>query len=286
MQTKQVAIKASKLIKFNNDGTAIVSEKVLDDIIRNAQKITDQKNFVPGNEIYKHGYPALQGFLTSARSVTQTLINDGRMPTDKYFLLSCKTKSFGKQNVLVNTILSDLRDQDRMEAIRQREENPNSTEAKQPFTEEQLANISGNPDLNNPESHVVDETTKDGGRFRFDKINYEITIFKPDGTTTVLKLAPEGSWRFTVLKWIKKFIDAISSGLTTAGSSIKSGFKKVFGFMRKKPEADLPPVETDLAVVNGQIVETETAAQQPPIDVKEEAPVPIDKESSKEKSAE
>lgn len=56
--------------------------------------------------------------------------------------------------------------------------------------------------------------------------------------------------------------------------------------MRKKPEADLPPVTTDLAVVNGQIVETETAAQQPPIDVKEEAPVPIDTESSKEKSAE
>ena len=286
LKNQEVAIKASKLIKFDEQGNAIVSEKVLDDVIRNAQKVTTQKNFVPGSEVYSHGYPALQGFLGAARQITQTLINSGEMPIDKYMLLSCKTKSFDKQNVLANTILKDLRDQDQMEAVRKRKEDPESVEAKQPFTEDQLANISSTPDLNNPESHVVDETTKDGGRFRFDKINYEITIFKDDGTTTVLKLAPEGSWRFTVLKWIKKFIDAISSGLTTAGSSIKSGFKKVFGFMRKKPEADLPPVTTDLTVVNGQIVETETGAQQPPIDVKEEAPVPIDTEKKKEKSAE
>ena len=281
MQRQQeVAIKASKHIKFNDDGTAIISEKALDDTIRNAQKITKQKNFVPGNEIYKHGYPALQGFLASARQMTRQLINDGAMPTDKYLLLSAQTKSFGDQNTLANTILRDLRDQDRMEAVRQRQENPNSEEAKQPFTEDQLANISGNPDLNNPESHVVDETTKDGGRFRFDKINYEVTVFKDDGTTLVIKLAPEGSWRFTILKWIKKFVDSIVSGLSTIGTTISSGFKKAFGGLFGKKEPTLPPTtEPNLKVVNGQVVETNEPAPTA------ETPVVKD-ESSTEKSAE
>lgn len=282
MQRQQeVAIKASKHIKFNADGTAIINEKALDDTIRNAQKITKQKNFVPGNEIYKHGYPALQGFLASARQMTRQLINDGAMPTDKYLLLSAQTKSFGDQNTLANTILRDLRDQDLMEATRKRQEDPNSAEAKQPFTEDQLANISGNPDLSNPESHVVDETTKDGGRFRFDKINYEITVFKNDGTTVVIKLAPEGSWRFTVLKWIKKFVDSITSGLSTIGTAISSGFKKAWGgIFGKKEEPALPPTtEPNLKVVNGQVVETNEPA---PV---AETPT-VEEESSKEKSAE
>ena len=167
-----------------------------------------------------------------------------------------------------------------MEAVRQRQENPNSEEAKQPFTEDQLANISGNPDLNNPESHVVDETTKDGGRFRFDKINYEVTVFKDDGTTLVIKLAPEGSWRFTILKWIKKFVDSIASGLSTIGTAISSGFKKAFGGLFGKKEPELPPAtQPDLKVVNGEVVEANKPA--PTV----ETPV-VEDESSKEKSAE
>ena len=271
LKNQEVAIKASKLIKFDEQGNAIVSEKVLDDVIRNAQKVTTQKNFVPGSEVYSHGYPALQGFLGAARQITQTLINSGEMPIDKYMLLSCKTKSFDKQNVLANTILKDLRDQDQMEAVRKRKEDPESVEAKQPFTEDQLANISSTPDLNNPESHVVDETTKDGGRFRFDKINFEITVFKTDGTTVVIALAPQGSWRFTILNWIRKMVNSISSGLTSIRTSITGGFKRLFS---RKPVEVAPPEPTDLKVVNGEIVEA-TSETTTTLSVKEETPVEV-----------
>lgn len=246
MLPKEVLMKASHLIKTDANGDAIVSVEILDDIIRNSQKITSQKNFVPGHPAYAHGYPALQGFIGSARTVTKALINDGKLPSDKYMLLSCQTKSFGKQNTLVNTILQDYRDQDRMLAAQQREENPNSKEAKQPFAEDQLANISSNPDLNNPESHVVEETTKDGGRFQFDKINFEITVYKDDGTTVVFKLAPQGSWRFTVLTWIRNLYNSIAGGFQSIGKSIK-------GFFSKKKEEDKQP---DLKVVNGEVVES------------------------------
>lgn len=271
MQPKEVTVKASKLIKFDENGQAIISEKVLDDVIRNAQKITSQKNFVPGSEVYSHGYPALQGFLASARQITQKLINDGIMPSDKYMLLSCKTKSFDKQNVLANTILRDLRDQDQMEAARKREENPNSVEAKQPFTEDQLANISSTPDLNNPESHIVDETTKDGGRLRFDKINFEITIFKTDGTTVMIAIAPQGSWRFTILSWIRRMALSVSSGFDSVRTTVTEGFKRLFG--RKTAEV-APPTPTNLKVVNGEIVEaTSESTTTTTLDVTKDTPV-------------
>lgn len=59
-------------------------------------------------------------------------------------------------------------------SLTQRTEAPESPEAKEPFTEEQKANIMAEPDMANPETHLAEETTKDGSKFRFNKIEYEL----------------------------------------------------------------------------------------------------------------
>lgn len=276
---REVAIKASKLIKFNDKGEAIVSEVILDDVIKNAVKITAQRNFVVGTEVYNHGYPALQGFLTSARIITSQLILSGEMEKDKYGLLSANTTAFKDHKKLVNSILSDLRDQDKMEAEAQRKNAPESSEAKEPFTEEQKANIMAEPDMANPETHSAEETTKDGSKFRFNKIEYELTIFLQDGNTRVFQLAPEGSWRRTIVRWLEAFCRGVKSVVVGAKDLIVSGFKRFTGFFtkgphEKEPEKVTPPKKTELDVVE-EITDTVTDSEPTPVlkDVKQEVPV-------------
>ena len=235
-QQGRVIVATKKLIKGPN-GEIMVTVESLDDIIRNAKKITAQKNFVPGNPIYEHGYATLKGFLMSAVQVTTALINDNNMDTDKYNLLSCKTKSFGTKNDLCNQILREIKEELAEDAKINKEVNPADPENAVPFTEEQIANIQANPKLADPESHEVEETTKDGGRMKFDKVNFEIHVYLQDGTVKTIQLAPEGSWRQTIAKWLVAFIDAVSVALTTAKDSIISGFNKFTGLFKKKPVA-------------------------------------------------
>ena len=257
---REVAIKASKLIKFNDKGEAIVSEVILDDVIKNAQKITSQRNFVVGTEVYNHSYPALVGFLTSARKITSELILTGEMEKDKYSLLSAKTNAFKDHKKLVNSILADLRDQALMEAEKKREDEPNSAEAKEPFTEEQKANIMAEPDMAEPETHMVEETTKDGSKFRFNKIEYELTVFLENGTTRVFQLAPEGSWRRTIIRWLEAFCRGVKNIVVGAKDLVVAGFKRFTGFFTKGPHEKEPAKEvaakkTELDVV-ADIAET------------------------------
>lgn len=251
-QQGRVIVATKKLIKGPN-GEIMVTVESLDDIIRNAKKITAQKNFVPGNPIYEHGYATLKGFLMSAVQVTTALINDNNMDTDKYNLLSCKTKSFGTKNDLCNQILREIKEELAEDAKINKEVNPADPENAVPFTEEQIANIQANPKLADPESHEVEETTKDGGRMKFDKVNFEIHVYLQDGTVKTIQLAPEGSWRQTIAKWLIAFIDAVSVALTTAKDSIISGFNKFTGLFKKKPvakvnqEGEVVPLEDQVA---------------------------------------
>lgn len=284
---REVAIKASKLIKFNDKGEAIVSEAILDDVIKNAVKITAQRNFVVGTEVYNHGYPALQGFLSSARIITSQLILTGEMEKDKYGLLSANTNAFKDHKKLVNSILADLRDQAKMEAEAQRTEAPESPEAKEPFTEEQKANIMAEPDMANPETHLAEETTKDGSKFRFNKIEYELTVFLQDGTTRVFQLAPEGSWRRTIIRWLEAFCRGVKSVVVGAKDLVVSGFKRFTGFFTKGPhEKELPAKETkkgdqqkaELDVVK-EITDNLTNAEPALKDVTPEVPATVVPES-------
>mgnify|MGYP007041527457 FL=1 len=251
-QQGRVIVATKKLIKGPN-GEIMVTVESLDDIIRNAKKITSQKNFVPGNPTYEHGCATLKGFLMSAVQVTTALINDNNMDTDKYNLLSCKTKSFGTKNDLCNQILREIKEELAEDAKINKEVNPADPENAVPFTEEQIANIQANPKLADPESHEVEETTKDGGRMKFDKVNFEIHVYLQDGTVKTIQLAPEGSWRQTIAKWLIAFIDAVSVALTTAKDSIISGFNKFTGLFKKKPvakvnqEGEVVPLEDQVA---------------------------------------
>lgn len=248
----RVIVATKKLIKGPN-GEIMVTVESLDDIIRNAKKITAQKNFVPGNPIYEHGYATLKGFLMSAVQVTTALINDNNMDTDKYNLLSCKTKSFGTKNDLCNQILREIKEELAEDAKINKEVNPADPENAVPFTEEQIANIQANPKLADPESHEVEETTKDGGRMKFDKVNFEIHVYLQDGTVKTIQLAPDGSWRQTIAKWLIAFIDAVSVAVTTVKDSIVSGFNKFTGLFKKKPvakvnqEGEVVPLEDQVA---------------------------------------
>lgn len=261
---KEIAIKASKLIKIV-DGVVYVSEAALDDIIKNAQKITEQKNFVQGSTVYNHGYASLQGFIAAARASTVALIESGEMLQDKYNLLTCKVTVFGKHNKLINRILEDLKEQELLDAQKQREENPNSAEALQPFTEEQLSNIKAEPKVDDPESHVVNETTKDGGRLSFDKINYEILVYKQDGTTVTIRLAPEGTWRRTIINWLEKFCKGVSDVVVGIGKGIaevfSTGYSKFKGIFSKKEQLPEPPAKPALEVKGEDIVEKETESK-------------------------
>ena len=248
----RVIVATKKLIKGPN-GEIMVTVESLDDIIRNAKKITAQKNFVPGSPIYEHGYATLKSFLMSAVQVTTALINDNNMDTDKYNLLSCKTKSFGTKNDLCNLILHEIKEELAEDAKINKEVNPADPENAVPFTEEQIANIQANPKLADPESHEVEETTKDGGRMKFDKINFEIHVYLQDGTVKTIQLAPDGSWRQTIAKWLIAFIDAVSVAVTTVKDSIVSGFNKFTGLFKKKPvakvnqEGEVVPLEDQVA---------------------------------------
>lgn len=286
-KNQEVAIKASKLIKFNDKGEAIVSEVILDDVIKNAIKITDQRNFVIGTDVYNHGYPALQGFLTSAREITSSLILSGEMEKDKYSLLSANTNAFKNHKKLVNAILSDLRDQAAMEAEAERKADPESAEAKAPFTDEQRANIMATPDMGKPETHSAEETTKDGSKFRFNKIDYELTVFLENGTTRVFAIAPQGSWRRTIIKWLEAFCRGVKSIVVGAKDMVVSGFKRFTGFFTKgpheqekavetKPQTDKQQSELDVASnISEPAVESNTEEVQPMQDVTPQE-VPVD----------
>lgn len=247
------AIIATKKIIKGPNGEIFVTEESLDDIIKNAKKITAQKNFVPGSQIYNHGVQALKGFLKAACDVTTALINDGNIDVDKYSLLNCKTKTFGSKNDLCNQILQELKDEREEDAKINREVNPSDPDNAIPFTEEQIANIQSNPKLADPESHEVEETTKDGGRMKFNKVKFEIHVYLKDGTVKTIQLAPDGSWRQTIAKWLIAFIDAVSVAVTTVKDSIVSGFNKFTGLFKKKPvakvnqEGEVVPLEDQVA---------------------------------------
>lgn len=200
----KIELQVTKLFTQHEDGTITVTVESLDDAVRNTQKITNQKNFVPGNAIYNEGVNILKQYLHACCDITHQLIKDGELESDKYNLLNAKTKSFGKQNKLVNTLLTELK-QERLEAARkQREENPESEEAQAPFSEEQVSNIIAEPDPEDPETHTVEEETKDGGWFGFNKINYTVRVRLMNGTYKEFQMIPEGSWRDTAIKWLQR----------------------------------------------------------------------------------
>lgn len=212
-----VALQVTKIFTQHEDGTITVTVESLDDAVRNTQKITDQKNFVPGHAIYNEGVTILREYLRACCEITHQLLKDGEIEKDKYNLLNAKTKSFRKQNELVNNILKELREE-RLEAGRkQREENPTSEEAEAPFTEEQFSNIIAEPVPEDPDTHIAEEETKDGGWLRFDKINYTVKVRLQDGSFREFSLAPEGSWRNTALKWLERLWKGIKD-LFKAGS--------------------------------------------------------------------
>ena len=215
-----VALQVTKIFTQHEDGTITVTVESLDDAIRNTQKITDQKNFVPGNAIYNEGVSILKQYLHACCDITHQLIKDGELESDKYNLLSAKTKSFRKQNELVNRLLMELK-QERLEAGRkQREENPESEEAQAPFSEEQVSNIISEPDPKDPETHTAEEETKDGGWFRFDKINYTVRVRLMDGTYKDFRMAPEGSWRNTAIKWLQRMWDGFKKVIKSSTDKV------------------------------------------------------------------
>jgi hypothetical protein len=286
---QQKAILVSNLIKFDpKTGLAIISEEVLDDVIRNIKKITEQKNFVPNSPTYNHGVPAVKGMLTSACVFTTQLINSEKDPleTDKYGLLNACTNSFGKHNALINSLLVEIKnsgivDQEvaKTKALQQATEKaieegtivpteapevpPVPESEEQPFTDSQLANIKSNPNPDNPESNIVYETTQDGGRFKFDKENYEITVFLDNGMTRIIELAPEGSWRRTIIKWLEKLVVGAVVAVVAVKDTIASGWNKFTGLFKKKEKALEEPQNPVVAEEAKQPLELETVEKSP-----------------------
>lgn len=243
-QAGKAVIATKKIIKGPN-GEILVTVESLDDVIRNSRKITSQKNFVPGNAIYDPGVATLKGFLKVAVDITTTLINDNNLDTDKYNLLSCKTKSFGSHNDLCNELLKEIKEERKVDAEIKKEVNPEDPENNKPFTEEQVANIQANPKLSDPESHEVEETTQDGGRMKFDKVAFTITVYLDNGTAKVIQLAPEGSWRQTVAKWLIIFFDSVAVAVNTVKETFKTGFNRFTGLFKKKVEEKKPEAKVN-----------------------------------------
>lgn len=282
-QAGKAVIATKKIIKGPN-GEILVTVESLDDVIRNSRKITSQKNFVPGNPQYEPGVATLKGFLKVACEITTTLINDNNLDTDKYNLLNCKTKSFGSQNDLCNGLLKEIKEERKVDAEIKKEVNPEDPENNKPFTEDQVANIQANPKLSDPESHEVEETTQDGGRMKFDKVAFTITVYLDNGTAKVIQLAPEGSWRQTVAKWLIIFFDSVAVAVNTVKETFKTGFNRFTGLFKKKVEEKKPEAKVN---DNHEVVPNEDVKPSPAEQV--DTPVETDKveqlpESTTEKS--
>lgn len=84
---------------------------------------------------------------------------------------------------------------------------------------------------------VVDSTTKDGGRVRWDKENMTIQFYHSDGTKLApIALAPQNTWRRVIVNFVLAVLrgvwQTVRHPIETArkvGNSISTKFKSLFG---------------------------------------------------------
>lgn len=223
-------IQTTKVLGPNQE---IIPES-LDDIIKNIKEMVFQRDFVEGSKVFINVRPAVKGMLNSACLATTELLNkgsaNGGIDTDKYNLLTAKTKSFNNKNGVVNKMLAELAEE-RLLAEQTKPQDENA----EPLSDEEKAKLLAEP-TEDVDTHKADITTKDDGRFTFDKKNFKLTLHFNDGTTRELTLAPEGTWRNTALNWICKFFKSIKDGVVKTAKTIGGFFSRLNPFKLKKDE--------------------------------------------------
>lgn len=248
---KAALLQTTRKYKMNKDQTIAVSIATLDDIIRNARKFVDgqRNNLVPGHALYSGAEATLKGYLQSAVSVTTQLINDNILQEDKYNVLSCKTKSFGTKNSLANELLREIKEELKEDAAMASEA---TGEDSAPFNPDQVANIQSEPVKDDADTHIVDETTNDGGRMEFDKVNFQIRVHLLDGNIRIIDLTPDGSWRQTIARWLVMFFDMVAASGRKIKRAFSNGLSTVTGWFKKKEQ---PAVQAPAAKTTAEQVE-------------------------------
>ena len=213
MKPKVVTVQAQTTKVFGPNGELI--EASLDDMIKNARKITLERNFIPGSAVYNTLFATLKATLNSACLCTIELLkvgaSGGGIDVDKYQLLSGTTKSFGQKNDMVNAILLELADE-RLQDQKDRFELDMDDDKENPLTDSERAILLAEP-TKDADTQKATITTKDGFKWNFDKVGYTISfIGAKTGEPVVVSLAPEGSWRNTALKWIESLLSSIKDG--------------------------------------------------------------------------
>lgn len=227
---KAIKVQTSKVLGPNGE----VIPATLDDIIKQVKKVILDRNYVIGSKTYQTNFPIVKGYLQSACLCTIELIKRGAekggLDEDKYNLLTAKTKSFGTKNDHINGILAELaeeRAQDAKDKVDlDMDDNPEN-----PITDEEEAKLLAEPTAD-PDTHVVDITTKDGGELKFDKQSGEITIKNEDGTTQTVTMSKLETWRKTAMAWISAFIENLKTKAGKAVEAVSDFLSKINPFKR------------------------------------------------------
>lgn len=229
---KAVKVQTSKVLGKNGE----VIEATLDDIVKQIKKAILNREYVMGSKTYQTNLPLVKGYLSSAYACTVELIQRGKenggMDEDKYNLLTAKTKSFGTKNEHINDLLTEIIEE-RAQDAKDRHELDMDENPEQPITEEEQAKLLAEPTAD-PDTHVVDVTTKDGGELKFDKNKAEVTITNTDGTTQTVAMSKLETWRKTAMAWISALCKTVKEKATKAVEAVSDFFGKINPF--KKPE--------------------------------------------------
>lgn len=229
--TKTTPVQVLEPLDRNEMGAVLVTEKNVDALVKSINNGLKLRNELPKSGLqttHKSTVVELNEFLNKAVddlvNIVTTGINGGQFTTDTYKVLAAQCSCFGKDDKVINKMISV-----RLEKLK-----AEANAAGDQFSPEELALIASEPIAEDVSTHTVEATTRSGTRVIIDKIKRTRTILvngaKKIGTYTYDKTK---SWYNAAKAWVIKIIGTIKYYIVFAVTYVLRQFHLAYLYVKE-----------------------------------------------------